>query len=258
MLRAILFDLGGTLFDSANASQMALFNQAARDTYRLLTERGHKLPSYWRYYRFTGWTILKAYGWSLFTRRDFSVQDLTDHILQKLGLNVDDATRHEVGWKWYEPATPFTTVSQTVIPALEKLRARGLKLALVSNTIIPAFALDRHLAQHGLLDFFPVRVYSSELGHRKPHAAIFEYALSRVGVRPEEALFVGDKLRNDVWGARRVGMKTVLRKPNSESRTHPLADFVVREVSELVSIIPMFVTPTPNLSDVEEELAMEG
>ena len=52
-------------------------------------------------------------------------------------------------------------------------------------------------------------VFSSEIGKRKPHPAIFERALEALDVRPEEAVFVGDRLYEDVRGAGELGMKTV-------------------------------------------------
>ena len=52
-------------------------------------------------------------------------------------------------------------------------------------------------------------VFSSELGVRKPHPAIFERALDAVGVEAKDALFVGDRLWEDIRGASEVGMTTV-------------------------------------------------
>jgi putative hydrolase of the HAD superfamily len=52
-------------------------------------------------------------------------------------------------------------------------------------------------------------VFSSELGKRKPHPEIFGRALSALEVRPEAAVFVGDRLYEDVGGASAVGMTTV-------------------------------------------------
>jgi putative hydrolase of the HAD superfamily len=61
----------------------------------------------------------------------------------------------------------------------------------------------------GVAERLDAAVFSSEVGKRKPHAAIFERALEAVGVQPERALFVGDQLVADVGGARAVGMTTV-------------------------------------------------
>jgi putative hydrolase of the HAD superfamily len=52
-------------------------------------------------------------------------------------------------------------------------------------------------------------VFSSEVGKRKPHPAIYDAALSDLGVAPERALFVGDRLIEDVQGPAELGMTTV-------------------------------------------------
>jgi putative hydrolase of the HAD superfamily len=61
----------------------------------------------------------------------------------------------------------------------------------------------------GLAERLDFSVFSSEVGTRKPHPAIFERALEALGVEPERALFVGDRLYEDVRGASEVGMTTV-------------------------------------------------
>jgi FMN phosphatase YigB (HAD superfamily) len=68
------------------------------------------------------------------------------------------------------------------------------------------------LAALGLDRFLSATVFSSELGWRKPDARIFTAALQRLGVEAEEAVFVGDRLRDDIAGARAVGMRTVLTR----------------------------------------------
>ena len=92
---------------------------------------------------------------------------------------------------------------------LESLRARGLKLAIVSNTASPLWLLEPVLERLGLVERVDAIALSSEVGKRKPHRAIFERALRELDVVPEEALFVGDRVEADVLGASRVGMKTM-------------------------------------------------
>ena len=92
---------------------------------------------------------------------------------------------------------------------LDSLRARGLKLGLVSNAFDPGWLLRRHLEASGLAQRLDVIVFSSEVGKRKPHRAIFERALDALDVRPEEAMFVGDRLFEDVRGAGELGITTV-------------------------------------------------
>jgi putative hydrolase of the HAD superfamily len=61
----------------------------------------------------------------------------------------------------------------------------------------------------GLAERLDFSVFSSEVGTRKPHPAIFERALEALAVEPECALFVGDRLYEDVRGAGELGMTTV-------------------------------------------------
>lgn len=104
------------------------------------------------------------------------------------------------------------TVGADVHELLDELRARSLKLAIVSNTALPAWLLDPVFARQGLSERVDAVVLSSEVGKRKPHPAVFERALAELGVGPSRALFVGDRRDRDVLGAGRLGMRTVLAR----------------------------------------------
>jgi len=94
-----------------------------------------------------------------------------------------------------------------VIPALTHLRERGLVLGLISN-------VDRDIAPLyqglGLSAWLQVMVTSQEVGFNKPHPEIFLAALKQAGVKPEEAIYVGDQYQIDVVGANKVGMLGIL------------------------------------------------
>jgi putative hydrolase of the HAD superfamily len=103
---------------------------------------------------------------------------------------------------------PARQLAPTTHALLESLRDRGLKLGLVSNAIDPPELLHRDLADFGVAERLDVAVFSSEVGRRKPDAVIFERALERLGVAPENALMVGDKVAIDIAGAKALGMRT--------------------------------------------------
>jgi putative hydrolase of the HAD superfamily len=92
---------------------------------------------------------------------------------------------------------------------LDSLRGRGLLTGLVSNAFDPGWLLHQDLADMGLAERLDAAVFSSEVGLRKPHPAVFEAALSALGVEPEDAVFVGDRRYEDMRGAKELGMTTV-------------------------------------------------
>ncbi len=96
------------------------------------------------------------------------------------------------------------------LPVLTGLRERGLRTGLLSNTHWPRALHDRWLAEAGLLDLLDVRLYTSEMGHLKPHPEAFGALLDAVDVPASAAVFVGDRPRDDVSGAQGVGMRAVL------------------------------------------------
>jgi HAD superfamily hydrolase (TIGR01509 family) len=103
---------------------------------------------------------------------------------------------------------PF--VVDGALEALETVRDRGLRMALISNTgRTPGQAMRKVMKKFGLLDFFEVTTFSNEAGYLKPHPAIFEQTLSRIGALPEHTVHVGDHDVLDVTGAKGYGMKCI-------------------------------------------------
>ena len=96
---------------------------------------------------------------------------------------------------------------EDAVPALEVLRARGLRLAVVSNW---DSRLHGILEGRGLRPWFDAVIVSSEIGWRKPHPEIFRRALAALEVRPEEALHVGDSVGDDLDGAAAAGIPSAL------------------------------------------------
>ena len=87
----------------------------------------------------------------------------------------------------------------------------SLDLAIISNTFSPAAVIDRHLLQLDLLRFFPLRQYSSVTIFRKPDRRIFLDTLQKLALTPDQAVMFCDRLREDIRGAQRLGIKVVLK-----------------------------------------------
>jgi len=96
---------------------------------------------------------------------------------------------------------------------LENLRQQ-FRLAVVSNTHSTALVPD-HLEAMGVADLFDAVVLSVEVGHRKPHPAIYRAALDRLGITAGYALFVGDTYAADYEGPRQQGIRALLIDPRN-------------------------------------------
>jgi putative hydrolase of the HAD superfamily len=107
-----------------------------------------------------------------------------------------------------------------VLPTLVALRARGLRLAVVSNF---DSRLDDLLGQLRLDDMFEAVHISSRIGAAKPDPAIFQAALRWHGLTAQAAVHVGDSLREDGAGAQAAGVRAFLidrRQEHSSVPTH--------------------------------------
>lgn len=92
-------------------------------------------------------------------------------------------------------------------PALEALRGAGMRLAVISNW---DFSLHRVLLVHNLTWYFELVVASLEEGVEKPDSRLFHMVLDKLGVKPANALHVGDDPFDDVLGATQAGMRAIL------------------------------------------------
>lgn len=114
-----------------------------------------------------------------------------------------------------------------VQPTLEVLKARGLRLAVVSNFDGRLIDICQGL---GIADYFEAIVMSARVGYAKPDPRIFAVALARLGVAPDEALHVGDSVALDIVGARAAGLHAILIDRTAESSE---ADHRIRDLREL-------------------------
>jgi putative hydrolase of the HAD superfamily len=98
------------------------------------------------------------------------------------------------------------------IPTLRKLRKRGIRAAVISNTTwgSPASLWRGEVRRLGLDRYLDAVFFCRDVGWRKPAKPIFEYALTELGVDPRRCLFVGDDPRWDLRGPKKVGMEAIL------------------------------------------------
>lgn len=211
MIRAIIFDLGGTLLEyKLSGTDWPQFEKSgARAAFAHLVGKGHKLPA--RETFVTSVVEQVQSRWQQVTERSGNLRlaDVLREVCAGHGLALSpkeaETTAHHYVTPLSEQAQPLPGARET----LQTLRAQGRKIGLVSNTMWPGRYHLADLARHGLAGYFHHTLFSADAGVWKPHPEIFGQSLAALEVTPGEAVFVGDFLLHDVAGAQGVGMKGV-------------------------------------------------
>ncbi len=138
---------------------------------------------------------------------------------------------------------PHSLTDPDVPELFARLRADGVRVGVLSNTIWPRAWHEEFFARDGVLDLIDAAVYTSEVPWTKPAPEAFLAAVAAVGAGdPRRCVFVGDRLFDDVWGAAQVGMRTI-HVPHSdipvEQRGHSVGepDAVVHRLSEVYDVV---------------------
>jgi putative hydrolase of the HAD superfamily len=243
-IRTVLFDLGGTLLhyhDPQHGDPKRPFRRVTLLGVRAVlaqASNGSGAPSFEMMTAIVDRHIGEAARALASTGSGGSVETPIRAALAEMGYPLDDAAWAGLRPVYYAQIEPTVTPREGVRETLQALHESGHRLGLVSNTWWSADFHDAHLARYGLLNLLPVRLYSCDLPHTKPHPAIFKTALERIGADAGEAVFVGDRLDNDVKGAQDAGMRAVLIRLSYETGedTAPdgvIPDAIIDELPEL-------------------------
>jgi HAD superfamily hydrolase (TIGR01509 family) len=152
-------------------------------------------------------------------------------VLDRAGVARDavrDAALAEI-FAYHMEHNIWEEIPDGVVPALERLRAMGLTLAVASNA---NGALHRCFDRVGLTRYFDIICDSALEGVEKPDRRFFDILLERSGSDPETTIHVGDLYHVDVVGARAAGIRPVLLDPldlyedTDAERIHDLAELI--------------------------------
>lgn len=151
---------------------------------------------------------------------------------------------HTAGMAAYEDVwEPHTWTDPDAAPLLAALRARGLKVGVLSNTLWTRDYHEKVLARDGVLHLVDAAVFSSEIAWTKPHPEAFDAVRTAVGVtEPGACVFVGDRPFDDIHGAAEAGMRTVLI-PHSAIPDHQhghtlgTPDAVVQRLGDVLGVV---------------------
>jgi putative hydrolase of the HAD superfamily len=212
-LRAVLFDYGHTFLNFAPAEEALL---AAYEEIRvtLQAEARSELPDA----RGLIDSITRRVGRAVFESYERQELDELDILamfetaLVAMGLSLSRDRIHELAVMEHRAFVSELFVPPENLAVLARLREWGLKIGLVSNAHFLPEMMREDIERLGIARYVDAGVFSSELGVRKPHPAIFRAVLGELQVEPSEAIFVGDRVKDDIGGAQDVGLRGVLTR----------------------------------------------
>jgi putative hydrolase of the HAD superfamily len=242
-IQAVLFDMGGTLENLY--SDEAIHQEATRGLRDLLRELaldpGLSLPDL-RACLFSG---LEAYqAWREQSEVELPPERVwTEYIFAEHGLCRERlaAAADEISY-FYETHYYVRSLRTEAPVVLRSLHERGLRLAIISNTLSRQL-VPRKLTEYAIAHHFDPVVSSASLGWRKPNERIFAEAVRLMDLPPEACAYVGDTVSRDVIGARRAGfglaiqIKSFLTDRSDRGTADVLPDAVIGDLIEVVDLI---------------------
>jgi HAD superfamily hydrolase (TIGR01509 family) len=213
-IQVILFDLGGTLLHYEQPPDFTLEQLNLRALQAMIaaaTAAGARIADPEKAVRAVGRMAAVMEAKAKRTHYSNTAENIIQEGLEAVGIKLP-ARAWDAGLAaYYQTISAAVTLADPDVPGvLVRLIDQGRTLGLVSNTWWAPAMHDADLARFGLLELFPVRVYSCAAGIVKPHQAIYRLALDASDVAPAEAIFVGDRLAVDVAGPQKIGMRAVL------------------------------------------------
>ena len=238
-MRGILFDFGHTLVDFQR-TQEALHSAYEEIRARIEAVAYMEVPEFLDLVERVAGGVDRLVAESYEQRRMEEVDqaELFRQSLSGIGFDLpDDVIEHIVALD-HSAYSNSITVEPEVLAALDELRRARYRMGLVSNISLRPDLMRADLERMGLAKYLDAMVFSSEVGLRKPDPRIFQEALDRLGIEPQETVFVGDRLYDDVSGAQAVGMRAVLtRQFRQEDDPDYAPDAVISHLSELPEVL---------------------
>ena len=166
-----------------------------------------------------------------------------DRVFELAGVDIASWRHTEALEAYLEAWDPHTHTDPDALPLLEGLRADGVLVGVLSNTMWPRAQHEAVFERDGVAHLIDGAVFTSETDVAKPHAESFRAAMAAVGVSdPARVVFVGDRPWDDIHGAQEMGMRAILI-PHSDIPAHQQVpvdvtpDAVIERLGEVLGVV---------------------
>ncbi len=197
-VRAVIFDLSGTLVRFSPAAYQAVVTEMAR----VLSAPSYDFAQLWA--RIMDEAEARSAG---------TMEDDLDYALRALGVFTHLDQRQAALDLLFEFERHVLIPEKDAADLLEALRTAGLRTGLISNTVA---VVARLWPESTLAPLIDAAVFSCEAGLRKPDRGIYEIAAERLRVTPGDCLYVGDGGAGELPGAILAGMTAVMLRRSDE------------------------------------------
>ncbi|MCX5838108.1 MAG: HAD family hydrolase [Deltaproteobacteria bacterium] len=227
MIRAIVFDFGQTLVDSADGFRTAEKEAQRKSCAALERSDGEAFL-----------TIYREIRSRFHARSDFSRKRILAAVFRHYGREPDPALLDRWETEYWERIKTMTRVFPEAEAVLTVLRGR-YRLALITNAQGQTEAGKHRLGSYPeLMRFFEVILVAGEGGvPPKPDPLPFRLCLDQLGIAPEKAVYVGDDWRIDVCGSEAAGMHPVWLRHRSLRRTWPQVETAAPVIDSLERLL---------------------
>jgi putative hydrolase of the HAD superfamily len=244
MLRAVIFDMDDTLVDwSQNPVDWEEVRRNHwKPVYDDLRAAGYTLPELnaivelYNEHNRRAWAAAAPPDWIAPRQIDVLRDTLFALPIEKNGLDLERLQRI-FGWG----AIPGVRLFPDTLDVLHAVRAAGLSTGLLTNASSPMWMRDRELDALGLTHLLDARLTAGDVGHLKPHVRPFAAILERLEVEPEEAIFVGDRVYDDVVGAQSAGIRAVwIRRDPAATADSVRPNAIIDSLTALLPTLDMW------------------
>ena len=175
------------------------------------------------------------------TGKEKDPEKIIESIIKKMDMYVNESEKKEI-LKLREERLKksLIDVDFTILDVLLYLKKNGKKLCLLSNADI----IDvMYWEKSPLFNLFDEAIFSYEVGYLKPQAEIYQIALEKMNVNPEKSIFIGDGGSDELSGAKKSGIKTILtgyllkRDKKQYDEIEKFADYYIEDFKEIKNIL---------------------